>query len=164
MLALTGQRLREIANLRWDEIDMKARLIVIDGKRMKTGNPHTVPLAPMAYALLVSLPRFTGPCVFSSNAGKVPYQGFHHAKTRLDAACGVKDYTLHDLRRGFRSRLSALPIDEPCREAMIAHSPTGIKGVYNRHSYDVEKRRGFALYEAALQQVLDAEAFKLAAD
>ena len=47
-----------------------------------------------------------------------------------------------------RSRLSALPIEEVVREHMVAHGPTGIKGVYNRYQYDKEKRRGFELYEA----------------
>jgi hypothetical protein len=41
------------------------------------------------------------------------------------------------------------------REHMVAHGPTGIKGVYNRYAYDKEKRRGFELYEAALQQVIN---------
>jgi hypothetical protein len=53
-----------------------------------------------------------------------------------------------------RSRLSALPIEETVREAMIAHRPAGVKGVYNVYQYDNEKRRGYELYEAALSQVL----------
>lgn len=61
---------------------------------------------------------------------------------------------LHDLRRTMRSRLSALPIEETVREAMIAHRPAGVKGVYNVYQYDNEKRRGYELYEAALSQVL----------
>ena len=109
----------------------------------------------MAYELLVSLPRFVGPCVFSANGGRSSFVGFYRAKLRLDHACGVTEFTIHDLRRTMRSRLSALPIEEVVREHMVAHRPTGIKGVYNRYQYDREKRAGYEKYEAALQQVLN---------
>ena len=82
---------REIAHLQWSEIDLDKKLIEIGGKRMKTGNPHTIPLAPMAYELLVSPPRFVGPCVFSASGGRSPFVGFYRAKLRLDQACGVTE-------------------------------------------------------------------------
>ena len=102
----------------------------------------------MAYELLISLPRFVAPCVFSANGGRSSFVGFYRAKLRLDHACGVTEFTIHDLRRTMRSRPSALPIEEVVREHMVAHRPTGIKGVYNRYQDDREKRAGYKKYEA----------------
>ena len=153
-LILTGLRRDELAEMRWSEVNLDKRLIEIPETRMKMEDGHTVPIAPMMYELLVSLPRFTGPCMFSANGGKTSFLGFHRGKRKLDQLSRVTEFTLHDLRRSMRSRLSALPIEEVVREAMIAHKPTGIKGIYNRYQYDTEKRKGYELYEAALSQVL----------
>jgi hypothetical protein len=53
-----------------------------------------------------------------------------------------------------RTYLSALPIEDRVREAMIAHSQPGLHRVYDRYAYSAEKRRGFELYEAKLHGIL----------
>jgi len=60
LLMLTGQREREVADMRWSEIDIGKKLWTIPAERMKGGRAHEVPLAPAALALIGSLPRFTG--------------------------------------------------------------------------------------------------------
>src|SRR6185312_15117819 len=62
MLALTGARREEIAQLRWSEID--GDTIKLEGSRTKTGEPHTIPLSSAAQALLKGLPNI-GEYVFS---------------------------------------------------------------------------------------------------
>ena len=52
---------------------------------------HHTAGAPVAYELLVSPPRFVGPCVFSASGGRSPFVGFYRAKLRLDQACGVTE-------------------------------------------------------------------------
>jgi hypothetical protein len=81
--------------------------------------------------------------------------GFSRTKARLDELSGVQDWILHDLRRTRRTRLSALPIEDRVREAMIAHAAPGLHQVYDQHRYLAEKRRGFALWEARLTSILD---------
>jgi hypothetical protein len=51
-LILTGQRLREAANMTWDEVDMGQKLWTIPASRMKSRQVQEVPLAPTAIALL----------------------------------------------------------------------------------------------------------------
>src|SRR6516162_6587900 len=104
LLALTGQRLREIADLSWDEIDLDGEaLITIPKERMKGKAAHEVPLAPQALALLCGLPRFSSKYVFSLKGGVRTVGGFDRPKARLDAASGVTEWRLHDLRRTARS-------------------------------------------------------------
>lgn len=156
MLILTGQRLREVAEATWDEVDLDGAIWTIPATRMKSHRVHEVPLAPDALALLRSMPRFTdGDHIFSADAGRRPYSGFSKAKRRLDRVSGVTNWVLHDLRRSMRSGLSALPIEDRVREQMIAHAQPGLHRVYDRHSYRDEKRRGFELWEGRLRGIVE---------
>jgi integrase len=155
LLILTGQRLREVAEMRWSEVDLDAAMWTISAQRMKGGRTHEVPLAPVALSLLRSLPRFAGDCVFSTTDGEKPVSAFADAKKRLDHASGVRDWVLHDLRRTFRTKLSALPIEDRVREQMIAHAAPGLHRVYDLHRYSDEKRMGFQLWENRLMTIVE---------
>lgn len=52
----------------------------------------------------------------------------------------VTKWTPHDLRRSSRTQLAMMGCPDEIAEAVIGHMPDGIKGVYNRHSYDQERR------------------------
>jgi integrase len=164
LLILTGQRLREIADLSWDEVDMAGRLITIRAERMKGKAAHEVPLAPYALALLESLPRWSGPYVFSLTGGVRPVGGFNRAKAKLDALSGVTGSRLHDLRRTARSGFSALAgFEDTVREAVLDHKPSGIARVYNLHSYQSEKRDLLAAWETRLLNIVAEPAVTLQA-
>jgi integrase len=155
MMILTGQREREVAGMRWREIDLDAALWTIPAPRMKGKRAHVVPLAPDALALLRSLPRFSrGDAVFSATDGASPLNGFSKPKARLDAASGVKDWILHDLRRTMRTHLSALPVPDLVRELTIAHAKPGLHRVYDMHGYVDEKRECLELWERRLRGIL----------
>ena len=168
-LLLTGQREHEAANARWSEFDLDAALWTIPSERMKGDRAHVVPLGPDALALFKALPRFKGGShVFTTTAGEKPVNGFSKAKARLDRLSGVTGWRFHDLRRTMRTHLSALPIEDRVREAMIAHAQPGLHRVYDLHSYGEEKRRGFELWEQRLRGILapkpPAEVANLAAE
>lgn len=161
MLILTGQRLREVADMRWAEVDFDKRLWTVPAERMKGGRAHEVPLAPEAIALLGALPRFTGGGDFVfTTTGVRPVNGFSKAKTRLDRlAAGTADklapWVFHDLRRTMRTQLSALPVEDLVRELVIAHARPGLHKVYDQHSYRDEKRRCLELWERRLEGILN---------
>ena len=58
LLILTGQRLREIADLSWSEVDLEQGLITIPARRMKGDRAHEIPLAGQALAFLAAVPRW----------------------------------------------------------------------------------------------------------
>jgi integrase len=152
LLILTGQRLREIADLSWPEIDMAGKVATIPANRMKSKAPYELPLAPGAFALLASLPRWPGKYVFTLNGGTRSVGGFGRTKQKLDELSGVVDWKLHDLRRSARSGFSALGAEEHVREAAIAHGRKGIQRTYDLHLYRAEK---LALLTAWEQRLLD---------
>jgi integrase len=160
MLALTGQREGEVGGARWREFDMAKRIWVIPASRMKMNVSHVVPVCDDLMALLNTLPKFnSGDCLFSFNNGKSAVNGYGKAKNELDALMGdsVEHFVIHDVRRTVRTDLSALPIANNVREAMIAHAAPGMSQVYDHYLYTDEKRAGFALWEKALRKIVEAK-------
>jgi integrase len=146
LLILTGQRRNEIAGLRWSEVDLEERALHLPATRTKNGRPHDVPLSAQALATVAGLPRLVdADLVFTIK--RKPITGFSRMKERLDAASGVADWTLHDVRRTVASGLQRLGTRLEVTEAVLNHrsgSMAGIVGVYQRHDYAAEKRDALA--------------------
>jgi integrase len=144
LLLLSGQRLREVAEMAWDEVDVEKRLWIIPPGRMKGDAAHAVPLSPEAVAILEGLPRWTGPFVFSTTGGRRPIANFSGIKEKLDALMpGVEPWRFHDLRRSMRTGLSALRVPDMVSELCIAHTQKGLHKIYDQHAYLDEKRNAF---------------------
>jgi integrase len=145
MLILSGQRLGEVSGMRWSELDFPGHLWKIPKERCKNGIAHDVPLSRQAIAILGKLPRISGEqdFVFTTN-GKTAVSGFSQAKRRLDAAVrNIPPWVLHDLRRTCASGCARLGMPVHVVEAVLNHKSGTIRGVaavYNRYSYDAEKR------------------------
>jgi integrase len=155
MLMLTGQRLREVAEARWSEIDLHRALLTIGPERMKAKAGHVVPLTPAAIEILCSLPRFAkGDYVFSGQTGGKPFSGFSKAKARLEKAVGdIPAWTLHDLRRTTRTRLAELGVSPFIGELVIGHRQKGVHAVYDLHGYDDQKRAALLQWETRILSI-----------
>ena len=164
LLLLSGQRLNEVAGMRWSEVDLDQALWVIPPERMKGDAAHEVPLPQPAVGLLMSLPRFDGDFVFTTTGGRRPVSGFSKAKRRLDRVIAeirgkepneIPGWVFHDLRRTMRTHLSALPIPDLVRELVIAHRKPGLHKVYDQHAYLDEKRHALELWAGRLRSIVE---------
>jgi integrase len=147
LLILTGQRRGEIAGLTWSEIDLDKRLISLPRERVKNDRAHEVPLSPQAVALIEALPSNSEQYALSLRSGLM--NGFGKLKARLDKACGVADWTLHDLRRTAASGMARLGVGLPVIEKVLNHvsgSFAGVVGIYQRHDFAGEKRKALELW------------------
>jgi integrase-like protein/resolvase-like protein len=80
--------------------------------------------------------------VFTTN-GESSVSGWSRAKAKLDEFSGVKDWRIHDLRRTVATGLQRLGVNLQTIETVLGHtsgSRSGVVGVYQRHSFDAEKR------------------------
>jgi integrase len=151
-LLLTACRRTEAAEMTWGE--------VVDGNwvipplRYKTGAEVTLPLSKAAKTILAELPRIQD-CefVFTTN-GRVPISGLSVFKMRFDAACGVKDWRIHDLRRTARSLLSRAGVNTDIAERCLGHVLPGVRGVYDRHHYLDEMQAAFEALATQINAVL----------
>lgn len=63
----------------------------------------------------------------------------------------VTRWAPHDLRRTARTMLAALGCPDAVGEAILGHMQPGVAGVYNRHSYDAERRVWLAKLDVHLE-------------
>lgn len=154
-LLFTGCRLREAGEMTWREVDIDKGIWSISAERMKSKVAHEAPLSVASIELLKSLPRWPGPFIFSTTAGRKPVAGFSGVKKRLDSTLkDVEPWVFHDLRRTMRTHLGGLPVPNNVCELVLAHAQPGLHKVYDLHSYRDEKRRALELWAARLLSIV----------
>lgn len=94
----TAMRRGEIAGMRWEHVDRKARVVLLPDT--KNGTSRRVPLSLKAVAVLESLPRRIDGQVWSMRPDSIS-QAFE----RVCGAAGIKGMRFHDLRHEATSRL-----------------------------------------------------------
>jgi integrase len=149
LLILTGQRANEIARLRWDEVyDDK---IILLAERTKNHRTHVVPLSGPANTILGTLNAGGRTCVFGRD--DTGFWNWSTAKKRIDlkiAEVGaLPHWTPHDIRRSVATHMAELGVQPHIVEAVLNHASGhkgGIAGVYNRGTYDKEKREALNLW------------------
>jgi integrase len=142
LLLLTGQRLSEVREMAWEEIDLGEALWTIPGSRYKTGEDHAVPLSEPVLRILRErwLEGATGYVLAGTKEGQA-FNGHASTMKRIRKKFdGRADFTWHDLRRTMRSGLSRLGVEEQTAEMAIGHMPQGIVRVYDMHERLPERR------------------------
>jgi integrase len=140
-VAVTGQRRDEVSRMAWQHLDLVQQVWIIPPEHSKNGMPHIVHLNEQALRLLRDAPRM-GPLVFSTD-GATPFQGYSKAKKRLDHACGVSGWTLHDLRRTVVSGMARLGVAPHVADKILNHQSgtiSGVAAVYQRHEFMNERK------------------------
>lgn len=64
------------------------------------------------------------------------------------------DFRGHDLRRTAASLMASAGVPRLVVAKILNHVETGVTAVYDRHSYDAEKRAALDLWARELQRVL----------
>jgi integrase len=156
-ILLTGTRRNESAHMRRSEID--GDVWTIPAERYKTKHDHVVFLTPAARAIIGELPVIGRPdgFVFTAN-GERPISALAAYKMSFDEACGFKGWTIHDLRRTARTLMSRAGVDKDHAERALGHVIGDIRGVYDRHTYEAEKRRAFEALAAQIERILNPPA------
>jgi integrase len=136
LIIATGTRRSEAAFASADEFDTSAKLWTIPAERFKSNTTHLVPLSSLALDLSAAVP--------------FNVTGFSKSKRRLDKFVSTElrkvnikakltPWTLHDLRRTVRTRLSAITTYEVA-ELVIGHGKKGLARIYDQHEYLDEMR------------------------
>ncbi len=155
LLALTGQRREEVAQMRWEEVDFERRLWTIPKSRSKNKKPHFVQLSDQAVAVLRRQNR-QGIYVFSLS-GQKPFQGFSKAKRDLDRLAGVTGWRIHDLRRTCVSGMARLGIPPHIADKILNHQTgtiSGVAAVYQRHDFMAERKHALERWGDHVSDIL----------
>ena len=102
LLLFTGARKSEILAARWENIDMKRRLLTVP--LSKSGKARHIPLSDAALQVLAEIPHKSEWLFPSSRTGS-HISTIYAVWDRVREQVGLKDVRLHDLRHSFASFL-----------------------------------------------------------
>ncbi|MGX7894382.1 tyrosine-type recombinase/integrase [Tsuneonella sp. HG222] len=137
LLILTGQRRNQ-----FNQAQIRGATIFFPAEAMKGKDDHTIPLLPMAKAVMERL---------------TPWSGWSKSKTRLDKAVPIPPWVIHDLRRTFSTNMARLRVPLHITERILAHRSgqvSGVAAIYNRHDFLEESREALAKYEDWLTTIV----------
>lgn len=166
---VTGQRGGEVSSMRWQDLDLEASSScwwTIPAERSKNKLPHRVPLNSMAVEILTGLrarrdeilaaraargdTRRTMPIIYVLAGGRGKRQQSDAAATFT-----VPDFEGHDLRRTAASLMAGGGIPRLTISKILNHVESGVTAVYDRHSYDAEKRAALDWWAVKLTAILE---------
>ncbi|MGA0394628.1 MAG: tyrosine-type recombinase/integrase [Rhodospirillales bacterium] len=157
LLFLTGQRLREVAGMRWDDLQEDGKRWLI--KDTKNSGNMLVPLSRQAQELLETITPI-GDYVFKVRSDK-PLTSFTTCKQSVSDAIIKKhgadlvDWRFHDLRRTFRTNLSRLRVPFEVREACLNHTKSEMAEIYDQWDFYDEKAEAFQKWADLVNQIVN---------
>ncbi|MFN3658192.1 MAG: tyrosine-type recombinase/integrase [Pseudolabrys sp.] len=158
LLILTGQRRGEIAALRGGYISSTECTITLPSELTKNHQEHTFPTGALSVEILGRhTTKKDGGYIFPARGKFTPFNGWSKAKAALDKLSGVTDWTLHDLRRTFATRLSEMGTPIHVVEKLLNHTSGvtgGLVGIYQRNQYWDEQVAAVTAWNQRLQQLL----------
>jgi integrase len=177
LLLLTGQRLREISDMRRSELSDDFSVLHLPPERTKNGRAHDVPLPPLARDLIRNVPKIEGPedFVFTTN-GRTAVGGWNRAKRRLDERmlelarkergpdATIPAWVIHDVRRTCATGMAGIKIPPFIVEACLNHvsgAKGGIAGVYNVEEYSKEKADALQRWARHIEGIVTGKAAKV---
>ncbi len=161
---VTAQRIGEVLSIRLDQLSLSGQTPkwTIPGSVTKNGQPHIVPLSPLAASLIIQVWSTDTDCqwLFPNPKGDGPIDP--HAATkginRSGDKLSIDDFRIHDLRRTAATYMAESGISEYTIGLVLNHQTTRrgtVTGrVYNQYSYDREKRGALLKWESRLKGFL----------
>jgi integrase len=151
-IILTGARRNEAAGMRWSELSPRG-----DWTLPAPRNKTKVDLVrPLSRAAIEALPPRADGFVFSTDGGARPICGFSKFKASFDKSLPepLAGWTIHDLRRTARTLMSRAGVDADHAERALGHVIGGVRGVYDRHAFEAEKRRAFEALAREVERIV----------
>lgn len=161
LLLVLAQRPGEIAAMQWEEIDTEGIWTIPE---TKSGRTHRVPLSPLAIELLDSLPRKESGPVFPSpldSQESIKRSALARLLNRGRAILEMERFTPHDLRRTAGSKITEMGVSRFVLSRILNHADRGITSVYDRHSYDAEKRAALNAWAEKLSNIIAGRETKI---
>lgn len=158
---VTAQRKGEVIAGTWNQFDINSSVWTIPSETAKNKLAHRVPLSPLATELLDRIRALAGDSPFlfpsPSTPGHITPEAVDRAVRNNRDAFGIAHFTPHDLRRTTASHMTAMGISRLVVGKLLNHIEYGVTKVYDRHSYDGEKRQALKTWGRRLQAIVTGE-------
>lgn len=158
---LTAQRVGEVAGMKREELDLKARTWTIPASRSKNKHAHTVPLSDSALDIIKQAKGET--FLFPDNGhGALSSHAVAHTVRLAQDRFGLSQWTTHDLRRTAVTNMAKLGVAPIVLGHVINHrsvTKAGVTlGVYSQYDYAKEKRHALDLWADHLKAIVEGAA------
>jgi len=169
LLMLTGARRDEIGGLRWSEVELDNGKLEIPGDRTKNHRSLLLELPGQAIDILRRAPRRADrDLIFGGGAG--PFSAWSYSTLTLGARIATMQggpltpWRIHDVRRTVATGMAELGVQPHIIEAILNHASghkRGVAGVYNRATYEKEKRLALEIWAEHLAAVVNNRTLKV---
>lgn len=159
---VTSQRKGEIVSAEWSELDLSQGWWTIPAEKAKNKNAHRVPLSKLALELLLEIKRLSGDSrwLFPSDKTDSHLTGAaidHAVRRSVEAFPKVKGWTPHDLRRTSATHMTSMGISRLVVSKLLNHVENSVTAIYDRHSYDSEKKNALEAWGKMLREIVSGE-------
>jgi len=133
----TGFRKSELLSLTWDDVDFRRHIITVRAAYAKNGEARSVPMNDVLTSTLKAtrINASVEGSVFCNRNG-TPYKSFRSAFEKAVQKAGLADFTFHDLRHTFASRLVMSGVDLPTVKELLGHKDISMTLRYTHLSTD----------------------------
>ena len=153
--AWTGLRQGNILNLKWNQVDLMAKVITLNGKETKNKEDLRIPIASHAYNVLeVTMKKndSKSPYVFNDNNGMLFKAGRIQLNFKKALKCAeIEDFRFHDLRHCFASWHRQSGVDLDTLAELMGHKDTRMTRRY-AHITPVHLRKAVELLEKSYSE------------
>ncbi len=163
VLLLTAQRPGEVYQMRREDVDLTDGWWTIPAHVAKNKQVHRVPLTPLAVTLIdqaIAQGPTDGRWVFSGvPIGNVSSRAKKAASALTTAGAVGFAFHRHDLRRTAASGMARAGVSRETIAKVLNHVDRGARAtaVYDRYSYDKEKRTALETWDRTLTAILEQE-------
>lgn len=162
---ILGARVGDVAAIQAAEIDPVTRVWTIPATRFKGRRAHTLPLSDVAVVQLerafeAPFGHWQGHAFKNSKHDGQPIDrmSITRAMQRVTLATGMARATPHDLRRTMATLMASerIGLAPHVVTAVLGHKADGTKvtQIYNRHTYDKEKRAALQAWSDLLEEIV----------
>ena len=153
----------ELIGAQWSEFNLTDKLWHLPSERSKNDVEITMPLSDLAVQCLEELKihSVNSPPLFanrraSKRFGHISPDTLNAALKKMfdDGKMPVDHFTVHDLRRTFRSLLASQTVPGHVAERCLNHKLKGVEGIYDRYDYLDERREALDKLSSFLESLL----------
>ncbi|WP_206482995.1 site-specific integrase [Thalassotalea sp. G2M2-11] len=179
LLLVLGVRKMELLSARWQQIDLNSKTFKLFSEGTKTATALIVPIPDLAIPLfrdLKILSRHSDYLFPNRKESKNPHISEDTLNDAISALfgvaygnrkpgpdymteAGVDHFTVHDLRRTFRTLLSKLGVKKEIAEKCINHKLKGVEKTYDCYAYFSERIEAHNRLAELVMPLIKYEAF-----
>ena len=149
----TGFRKSELLSLTWGNVDFRHQLVTVEAGYAKNGEARSIPMTSFLTEALKPIRIHGDPktCVFRNSEGK-PYRDVSTAFNSAVNRARITDFTFHDLRHTFASRLVMRGVDLTTVKELMGHKHINMTLRY-AHLAPGHKRSAISVLDQTANQV-----------